>query len=154
SPCPPCPSSRPARRRPSQRPPPRSRRCRPKPRRWPATARASTEKESPMTQMALEQLAERAAIGSVMRAVPSTVEVAKTDSGYTFRGVASTIGHVDRMNRCFLPGAFGTRSAKVPLLAYHDDTQPIGSSTLRPQGPQLVHESRLSRTKLHDETAT
>lgn len=103
-----------------------------------------------MKQIAATTQADR---GLVIRSVPMTVEVAQTASGYTFRGVASTVGEVDRMNRCFLPGAFGPQVSKVPLLAYHDDTQPIGSSTLTPRGGQLLHESKLSKTKLHDEIA-
>jgi hypothetical protein len=100
-----------------------------------------------MKQMALDEPIS----GPMLRATPTAVEVAQTAAGYTFEGVASTIGHVDRMNRCFLPGAFGTAAVKTPLLAYHDDTQPIGATVFTPRGVKLTHKSKLSRTKLHDE---
>jgi hypothetical protein len=69
-----------------------------------------------------------------------------------YSGVASTIGTVDRMKRCFLPGAFGDQEIQVPLLAYHDDGQPVGVSVLTPPsgrpyvGAQLTHHSRITPT--------
>jgi hypothetical protein len=63
---------------------------------------------------------------------------------YVFSGVASTAGNVDRMKRVILPGAFGSKSKLVPLLAYHDDKRPIGTSKLMPEGGHLMHESRLA----------
>lgn len=63
---------------------------------------------------------------------------------YVFRGVASTAGNVDRMKRVILPGAFGSKAKLVPLLAYHDDKRPIGTSKLMPQGGRLMHESKLA----------
>lgn len=60
------------------------------------------------------------------------------------RGIASTIGNVDRIRRVFLPGAFGTEQKRVPLLAYHDDQRPLGSSLLTPEGGVLRHESQLA----------
>lgn len=59
-------------------------------------------------------------------------------------GVASTIGTIDRADRCFLPGAYGDVAFKVPLLAYHADDRPIGVSTMTPDGMELRHRSRLS----------
>lgn len=60
------------------------------------------------------------------------------------RGVASTVGNADRAKRAFLPGAFGIKPKRVPLLAFHDATQPIGSSVLTPTGNVLLHESTLA----------
>ncbi len=77
----------------------------------------------------------------VLRSIASHAELA--DDG-VIRGVASSIGNVDRARRVFLPGAFGSSSFQVPLLAYHDDKRPLGSSTLIPSGSTLRHESRLA----------
>lgn len=79
------------------------------------------------------------------RAEVSPVAVSQTKTGrYVFKGVASTIGNVDRMRRVFLPGAFGAARIKVPLLASHDETQVLGSSTLIPQNGKLLHESSIN----------
>lgn len=75
----------------------------------------------------------------------SAVQVESAAAGrYTFRGVASTIGNVDRAGRVFLLGAFGSKPIKVPLLFQHDQAQAIGSSVLTPKGNQLLHESSLN----------
>lgn len=58
------------------------------------------------------------------------------------RGVASTIGDADLMQRVFLPGAFGRDKVKVPLLLNHDNT-PLGESVLTPTPTGLRHESRI-----------
>jgi phage head maturation protease len=79
------------------------------------------------------------------RAEVSPVQVSQTKTGrYVFKGVASTVGNVDRMKRCFLPGAFGSASSKVPLLAHHDETKVLGSSGLKPNGMKLLHESSIN----------
>lgn len=75
------------------------------------------------------------------RAFPIRADVA---SGGTITGVASTIGNVDRARRCFLPGAFGNKAFQVPLLAFHDDQQPLGTALLTPQGKQLLHAISLA----------
>lgn len=67
------------------------------------------------------------------------------------RGIASTIGNIDRSRRAFLPGAFGRSSKQVPLLAYHDDKRPIGTSDLTPEGLHLNHVSRTARTAFAEE---
>lgn len=87
------------------------------------------------------------------RAEVSPVAVSQTRTGrYVFKGVASTIGNVDRMHRVFLPGAFGTDRIKRPLLANHDETQVLGSSTLIPQGSKLLHESSINpKARMADE---
>jgi phage head maturation protease len=106
-------------------------------------------------QMSLPDVGEEQAAGpqlaDMIRAVPRSVEVAKSAAGYTFRGVASTIGEVDRMKRCFLPGAFGRAKVKVPLLAFHDDTRPIGRSSMEPKGSTLLHESLIPNAARHDD---
>jgi phage head maturation protease len=84
------------------------------------------------------------------KAEVTPVEIASSSNGsgrYTFRGVASTIGNVDRMRRVFLPGAWGAKKIKVPLLYNHQDDDPeniLGSSVLTPKGDKLVHESSLN----------
>ena len=79
------------------------------------------------------------------RAEVSPVAVSQTKTGrYVFKGVASTVGNVDRMRRVFLPGAFQGGRQKVPLLVNHDPDQVIGSSTLIPSGSQLLHESSVN----------
>lgn len=81
----------------------------------------------------------------LFRAEVTPVSVTQTKTGrYIFRGVASTIGNVDRMRRVFLPGAFGITKLKVPLLANHDEHSVLGSSTLTPQGDKLIHESSIN----------
>lgn len=81
----------------------------------------------------------------LFRAEVTPVSVTQTKTGrYVFRGVASTIGNVDRMRRVFLPGAFGITKLKVPLLANHDEHSVLGSSTLTPQGDKLIHESSIN----------
>jgi hypothetical protein len=75
------------------------------------------------------------------RAFPERAQMAGDDA---ITGVASTIGNVDRARRCFLPGAFGDKAFQVPLLAFHDDTQPIGTAKLSPNGKQLTHSSKLA----------
>lgn len=88
-----------------------------------------------------------------MNPEPFVAEVARAqvEGDGIIRGVASTVGNVDRMRRVFLPGAFGSKPIRVPLLAYHDDQRPIGSSVLTPQGASLTHESTLAKTPFADE---
>lgn len=80
-------------------------------------------------------------MGDVNRMTAQRSEAVSED---LIRGVASTTSNADRSRRVFLPGAFGTAVKRVPLLAYHDDTRPIGSSLLTPDGAVLRHESRLA----------
>ena len=69
---------------------------------------------------------------------PATVDDAKQIT--TIRGIAYVYGVRDRMGRVIEQGAFGTAVRTVPLLAYHDDEQPIGTATLTPtpQGLEYV----------------
>jgi Caudovirus prohead serine protease len=86
------------------------------------------------------------------RAEVSPVSVSQTNGRYKFKGVASTVGNVDRMRRVFLPGAFPTGRLKVPLLVNHDPDQVLGSSTLIPQGSKLLHESSVNpKARMADE---
>jgi hypothetical protein len=80
----------------------------------------------------------------VIRGVVKATQVAKVNGKYQFSGVATSIGNTDRMGRVFLPGAFASLPPQVPLLAYHDDTRPIGISALKKQGDQVLHSSTLS----------
>lgn len=92
------------------------------------------------------QFEEEKASGCYHTAGLQGLEVAKLpDGSYEFTGVASTIGNADRMRRVMLPGAFNFPPKKVPLLAYHDERRPIGTSTLTPDGRgRLLHTSRLA----------
>ena len=56
------------------------------------------------------------------------------------RGVASTYGNKDRMDRVLLPGAFGRGKLTVPFLLNHDDV-PLGQSVFTPTATGLRHES-------------
>lgn len=76
---------------------------------------------------------------------------AEVSAAGAITGVASTIGTVDRSKRVFLPGAFGYKPMKVPMLAYHADDHPVGVSELTPAsareeriGATMRHSSRLS----------
>lgn len=90
----------------------------------------------------LEQKSMRAGL---MLGEVSSIEVAKiTGGGYTFKGVATGTSIVDRMRRVFLPGAFEPLPAQVPLLAFHNDRQPVGISKFTQQGSLVRHDSQLS----------
>src|SRR5262245_16210373 len=108
-------------------------------------------KQMALLPMLEEQQSAAPALTGLIRAIPRAVEMAKSGKGYVFRGIASTIGDIDRMKRCFLPGAFGSGAVKVPLLAFHDDTRPVGSSVLTPSGRQLMHESLVANAERYED---
>lgn len=74
-------------------------------------------------------------------------------AGDVIRGVASTIGNIDRSLRAMLPGAFGPQASqrRVPCLAFHRDDRPVGSSLLTVDGRTLKHETRLAQTAAAEE---
>ena len=100
---------------------------------------------------------------SIERAALFVAEIEKAAAGGPARpkGWASSYDNVDRMGRVMRKGAFGStlagkahggqdfESFKVPLLAYHDDTRPVGSSLMEPKATYgMRHDSTLAATDL------
>jgi prohead serine protease len=81
-------------------------------------------------------------IGGLERGLVARAELG--DDGLV-RGVASTYGNVDRMDRVILPGAFGPVGTqwKVPFLLNHKDDTPIGQTTFTVTKSGLQHETEL-----------
>lgn len=72
-----------------------------------------------------------------------TVKVAPTPGGFT--AIAST-ADLDRDGEVIDPGAFSPLPKSVPLLAFHDMTDPIGVCRPRYEGKQLMIDATFAST--------
>jgi len=103
---------------------------------------------------------------TIERAALGIAEIDKAGLGAGVKGWASSYDNVDRMGRVMRKLAFGSTlggkahggrelaSFKVPLLAYHDDTKPVGSSDMQPQATYgMRHDSKLAATDLAKDMA-